>query len=97
MMHLDTNHMTNPNIKEFIEIAYLRSFGHYGQRQAEEYIWGSVMKEIGISDLREEMMKFRANTAPRLSGVLIEVIKLMSDENLERLVETMNRVMAGGE
>ena len=45
----------------------------------------------------EEMMKFRANKAPGPSGVSIESIKLMSDENLERLVETMNGIMTGGE
>ena len=99
MMDLDTSHISDPKIKEFIEIAYLRSFRHYGQRQKEEDIWGSVMKEISIRDLREEMMKFRANKAPGPSGVSIEnlMIKLMSDENLERLVETMNRIMTEGE
>ena len=29
-MDLDTSHITDPKIKEFIEIAYLRSFRHYG-------------------------------------------------------------------
>ena len=97
MMDLDTSHITDPKIREFIEIAYLRSFRHYGQRQKEEDIWGSVMKEIRVGDLREEMMKFRANKAPGPSGVSIESIKLMSDENLERLVGTMNGIMTGGE
>ena len=42
------------------------------------------------------MMKFRANKAPGPSGVSIEMVKLMSDENLERLVETMNGIMTKG-
>ena len=68
MMDLDTSHITDPKIKEFIEIAYLRSFRHYDQRQKEEDIWGYVMKEISVGDMREEMMKFRANKAPGPSG-----------------------------
>ena len=38
MMDLDTSHIADPKIREFIEIAYLRSFRHYGQRQKEEDI-----------------------------------------------------------
>ena len=38
MMDLDTSHITDPKIREFIEIAYLRSFRYYGQRQEEEDI-----------------------------------------------------------
>ena len=95
MMGLDTSHIADPKIREFIEIAYLRSFRHYGQRQKEEDIWGSVMKVIRVGDLREEMMKFRANKAPGLSGVSIEMIKLMSDENRERLVKTPNGIDEG--
>ena len=29
MMNLDINHIADPKIREFIEIAYPRSFGHY--------------------------------------------------------------------
>ena len=54
------------------------------------------MKKISVGDLREEMMKFRANKAPGPSGISIEMVKLMSDENLERLVETMNGIMTKG-
>jgi hypothetical protein len=96
MMDLDTSHIADPKIKEFIEVAYLRSFRHYGQLQEDEDIWGSVMKKITVGDLREEMMKFRANKAPGPSGVSIEMVKLMSDENLERLVGTMNGIMTEG-
>ena len=41
MMDLDTSHIADPKVtcREFIEIAYLRSFRHYGQRQEEEDIW----------------------------------------------------------
>ena len=95
MMDLDTGHITDPKIREFIEIAYLRSFRHYGQRQKEENTWRSVIKGISVGDLREGMMKSRANKAPGPSGVSIELVKLMSDENLERLVETMIGFMTG--
>ena len=97
MMDLDTSHITDPKIREFIEIAYLRSFRHCGHRQKGEDIRGPVMKVIRVGDLREEMIKFRANKAPGPSGVSIEMIKLMSDENLERLVKTMNGIMTKGE
>ena len=40
MLDLVTSHITDPKIKEFIEIAYLRSLRHYNQRQKEEDIWG---------------------------------------------------------
>ena len=96
-MDLDMSHITDPKIKEFIEIAYPRSFKHYNQQQKEEDIWGSVMKEIRVGDLRDEMGKFRANKAPGPSGVSIEMIKLMSEEKLERPVETMNDIITGGE
>ena len=97
MMDLDASHITDPKIKDFIEIAYPRSFRHYGQRQKEGDIWGSVMKEIRVGNLREQTMKSRANRAPGPSGVSIEMMKLMSDDNLERFAETMNGIMTEGE
>ena len=96
MMNLGIIHIADPKIRDFIEIAYLQSLRHYDQRQAEEDIWGSVMKQITMGDLREKMMKFRANRAPGASGVSIEIIKLVSDENLERMVGTMNGIMTEG-
>ena len=63
-MDLDTSHIADTEVREFIEIACLKSFRHYGQRQEEEYIWGSVMKVISVGDLREEMMRIGANKAP---------------------------------
>ena len=91
-MDLDTSHIADPKVRDFIEIACLRSFKHYGQRQKEEDTWGSVMKVISVGDLMEEMMKFRANTPPGPSGVSVEMIKLVSDENLKRLVKTKRLV-----
>ena len=88
-MDLDTSHIADPEIRKFIEIAYLR--------QTEEDIWGLVIKAMRVGNLREEMMKFRANKAPGPSGVSIKMIKLMSDANPEVLVKTMNGIMTKGE
>ena len=42
------------------------------------------------------MMKFKANKAPGPSGITIEMIKAMSDENLERLATSMNKILMKG-
>ena len=89
MLNLDTSRITDPTTKEFIEVAYLRSRRHYEQKQAEDRIWDTVMQEISIEDLREEMKKFKSNKAPGPSGITIEMVKKMDDENLERIANSI--------
>jgi hypothetical protein len=93
---MDTNQVADPSIREFIEVAYLRTHRHFSQKQREQNIWEAVMKHISVGDLRREMVKFGTGKAPGASGVTIEMIKLMSDENLERLATTMNSIVLGG-
>jgi hypothetical protein len=97
MLDLDMSQIADPGIREFIEIAYLRTYRHYNHEQKERNIWEAVMKRVSVGDLRRELMKFRSGKAPGASGVTIEMIKLMSDDNLERLVDTMNRIVLEGE
>ena len=93
MLDMDTSQITDPEAREFVEVAYLRSFAHYKQKQEDEDLWGEVMQRISLEDVREEIKKFRANKAPGPSGVTIEMIKAMDDTNMERLLDTMNEVV----
>ena len=61
MLELDTSQINDPETKEIIEIAYLRSHRHYEQKQAEDKIWDTVMQGVSVEDLREEMKKFKSN------------------------------------
>ena len=54
------------------------------------------MQEISIEDLREEMKKFKSNKAPGPSGITIEMVKRMDDENLERIANSMDKIILGG-
>ena len=54
------------------------------------------MQEISIEDLREEMKKFKSNKAPGPSGITIEMVKKMDDENLERIANSMDKIILGG-
>ena len=97
MMDMDVSNIQDPDIREFVETAYLRSHRHFESKQEEDKIWDAVLQEVDVQDLRREMARFRANKAPGTSGVTIEHLKLLSDENLERLAESMNKVIMGGE
>jgi hypothetical protein len=35
-----------------VEVAYLRSFKHYKQKQDDEDLWGEVMQSVTIGDIR---------------------------------------------
>ena len=98
MLNLDTSQVTDPGTKEFIEVAYLRSHKHFEQNLYEDKIWDTVMQEIGIEDLREEMKKSKSNKAPGPSGITIEMVKKVDDENLERthVADSMNKIILGG-
>ena len=39
MMNMDTSQISDPEAKEFVEVAYLRSFRHYKQKQDDEDLW----------------------------------------------------------
>ena len=65
-------------------------------RKNRRKIWDTVVQGIGIEDLREEMKKFKSNKSPGPSGVTIEMIKKMDDENLERIADSMNKMILGG-
>ena len=54
------------------------------------------MKGISTKDLREEMKKFKSNKAPGPSGITIKMVKRMGDENLERIAESMDKMILAG-
>ena len=93
---LDTSQITDAATKEFIEVAYLRSHRHYEQKQKEDGIWNTVMQGISTEDLREELKKFKSNKAPGPSGIAVEMIKRMQDWNLDRIANSMNKIILAG-
>ena len=79
-----------------MEIAYLGSFKYYKQKQANEDLWGGVMQSMAVGDIRAEMKRFKPNKAPGPSGIAIEMLKAMNDDNMERLLDIMKDVIVKG-
>ena len=55
------------------------------------------MQGVSVEDLREETKKFKSNKATGPSGITIEIVKRMDDENLKKIAGPMGKIIMGGD
>jgi ribonuclease HI len=95
MMDMDTECIQDQAHKDFVETAYMRSFRYYDELQQNEGIWDEVMQAAPMEEIQTALKKFKSHTAPGPSGITVQILKFMSDENMDRVRLTINRHIAG--
>ena len=97
MLDLDPSRLVNPTDRPFIEGAYIRSRDKYERMQQEDRIWDECDRACTMQEFRAALMKTKSGSAPGPSGLTYDMLKALSDDNLEPFRDIVNRALAGGD
>jgi ribonuclease HI/exonuclease III len=96
MLEIDTDKLTHPEHKEFVELAYSESRQKFKALQDTEGIWDALRRRPELQEVRTALKAMKKGTAPGPSGNTYDLLGMLKDEHLGPLVNIVAATIATG-
>ena len=96
MMTLNTANLLDPEYRDFVEMAYRRSYDKYNALQDEDGIWDRCLARITMEELLDAIKSTKTNSAGGPSGLTYDILRDVEEEHLGPLLATLQQCLATG-